>query len=474
MNEELVESIRLLCKERGLEADLIYEAIEDALVAAYKREFNAKSTENVTASLNRETGEMKVFLHKTVVDEVEDPNAEISLSDAKALDSDFELGDILQYELAPQEFGRLAAQAAKFAINQSLIQAERERIQAEFSNRIGELASGVVQRKDRREVIVDIGRAEAVLSSREQSRLDDYSFNERMMFLIKRVDDRRGRPVIYVSRSHPDLVVRLFEQEVPEIASGIVEVVNCAREAGSRTKISVATRDENVDPLGACVGQRGMRVQNVMNELRGEKIDIIEWDPDETIYIRNALKPANAVRVELTETEDSRDAQVIVPDNQLSLAIGRNGQNARLAARLTGWRIDIKSESQLREEIEQSFMARFEQAADAADQEEPADAEEEAAEAEALEDAVQDETEDSAETASEEGFNAADLADELIAAADDERAQRSEEEAAEEENAEEASEEDADEDTEAEEDADEAPADASDEASENAAEASED
>lgn len=366
MNEELVESIRLLCKERGLEADLIYRSIEEALVAAYKREFNAKSTENVHATLDRETGEMKVFLDKTVVQEVEDPNAEISLKDAQALDSDFELGDILQYELQPQEFGRLAAQAAKFAINQSLITAERERIQAEFSNRIGELASGVVQRKDRREVIVDIGRAEAVLSSSEQSRLDDYSFNERMMFLIKRVDDRRGRPVIYVSRSHPQLVVRLFEQEVPEIASGVVEIVNCSREAGSRTKISVATRDENVDPLGACVGQRGMRVQNVMNELRGEKIDIIEWDPDETVYIRNALKPANAVRVELTETPDMKHAQVVVPDSQLSLAIGKNGQNARLAAKLTGWKIDIKSESQVREEIEQSFMARFEAAADQA------------------------------------------------------------------------------------------------------------
>lgn len=364
MNSELVESIRILCKERGLDAELIYSSIEEALVAAYKREFSAKSTDNVHASIDRETGAMSVFLDKTVVQTVDDKNSEISLQDAQALDEDFELGDILQFEIEPQDFGRLAAQAAKFAINQSLITAERDRIQAEFSNRIGELASGVVQRKDRREVIVDIGRAEAVLSAQEQSRLDEYNFNERMMFLIKRVDDKRGRPVIYISRSHPDLVIRLFEQEVPEIASGIVEIVSCSREAGSRTKIAVATRDENVDPLGSCVGQRGMRVQNIMNELRGEKIDIIEWDPDETVYIRNALKPANAVRVELVETEDSKNAEVIVPDSQLSLAIGKSGQNARLAARLTGWKIDIKSESQAREAIEQDFMARFEQAAD--------------------------------------------------------------------------------------------------------------
>ncbi len=364
MNAELVEAIRQLCKERGLEPELIYTSIEEALVAAYKREFFAKTTENIQAHIDRDTGVMSVLRDVEVVEEVEDKMTQLSLADAQAIDEDFEVGDVLQYEIDPSLFGRLAAQAAKLAINQSLITAERERIQAEYSNRIGELASGVVQRKDRREVIVDIGRAEAVLTSQEQSRLDEYSFNERMMFLIKRVDDKRGRPVIYVSRSHPDLVRRLFEQEVPEIASGIVEIVSCSREAGSRTKISVATRDENVDPLGACVGQRGMRVQNVMNELRGEKIDIIEWDPDETVYIRNALKPASAVRVELTETEDARQAQVVVPDSQLSLAIGRNGQNARLAARLTGWKIDIKSESQVREAIEQDFMARFEAAAE--------------------------------------------------------------------------------------------------------------
>lgn len=367
MKPELIESIRDLCKERGLEPELIFEAIEDALVAAYKREFDARNTDNVHATLDPETGEMSVYLDKVVVQTVEDHNEEISLAEAQALDSDFELSDVLQYELQPEQFGRLAAQAAKSAINQALITAERERIHDEFSNRIGELASGVVQRQDKREVVVDIGRAEAVLLSNEQSRLDDYSFNQRMMFYIKRVDDKRGRPVIYVSRSNSDLVRRLFEQEVPEIASGVVEIVNCVREAGSRTKISVATRDENVDPLGACVGQRGMRVQNIMNELRGEKIDIIEWDPDETVYIRNALKPANAVRIELTEDEESRSAEVIVPDSQLSLAIGRSGQNARLAARLTGWKIDIKSESDVREAIEEEFMAKFTQAADQTD-----------------------------------------------------------------------------------------------------------
>lgn len=397
MNEELVLAIQELCKERGLEPELIYESIEEALVAAYKREFGAKTTDNIQAHIDRETGVMSVLRDVEVVETVDDKNAQISLVEAQKIDEDFEVGDVLQYEVDPSLFGRLAAQAAKSAINQSLITAERERIQAEFSNRIGELASGVVQRKDRREVIVDIGRAEAVLTAQEQSRLDEYNHNERMMFLIKRVDDKKGRPVIYVSRSHPDLVRRLFEQEVPEIASGIVEIVSCSREAGSRTKISVATRDENVDPLGACVGQRGMRVQNVMNELRGEKIDIIEWDPDETIYIRNALKPANAVRVELTESAEGRQAEVVVPDSQLSLAIGRNGQNARLAARLTGWKIDIKSESQVREEIEKDFMARFDAAASEAAGDDEADVE---TETETSEDFAADsaDIEDSADT----------------------------------------------------------------------------
>ena len=364
MNPELIQAIRDLCKERGLDEEGVFVSIEDALVAAYKREFNAKNSDNVTAAIDRETGEMSVFLDKVIVEEVEDPNSEMSLREAQAIDAGFEVGDVLQYQIEPQDFGRLAAQAAKTAINQSLIAAERSIIHEEFSGKIGELAYGTVQRMDKKEVIVDIGRAEAVLSNFEQSRLDTYEFNERMQFLIRRVDERRGRPIIYVSRAHENLVKKLFEKEVPEIKAGIVEIVSVSREAGSRSKIAVVSNDENVDALGACVGQRGMRVQNIMDEIRGEKIDIIEWNPDETIYIRNALKPANVLRVELLEGEDIREATVVVPDSQLSLAIGKRGQNARLAARLTGWKIDIKGESEAREEIEADFMTDFETVAD--------------------------------------------------------------------------------------------------------------
>jgi len=362
MNAELIEAIRLLEKERAIDAEVLFEAIEDALVSAYKREFDAKTVDNIRAEVDRETGAMRVFLSKEVVETVEDPNAQISLEEAKALSPDFDLGDEMEYQLSPQDFGRLAAQTAKNIISQKINSAERERIQNEFSSKIGELATGVVQRKDRREVIVDIGRAEAVLSQNEQVRTDVYNFNQRMKFYILKVDEKKGRPVIYVSRSHPNLVKKLFEIEVPEIADGVVEIVSISREAGSRSKIAVASRDENVDPVGSCVGQKGLRVGAIMDELKGEKIDIIEWDSDPVIYISNSLSPAKVLRVDVNP--DDRTARVIVPDQQLSLAIGREGQNARLAARLTGWRIDIRSESQFREILESELMERFSQAAE--------------------------------------------------------------------------------------------------------------
>ncbi len=363
MNAELIEALRLLEKERGIDAEVLFQAIEEALVSAYKREFEAKTTDNIRAEIDRETGEMRVFLTKTVIEQVTDTNTEISLEEAKALSEDFEVGDMMEYELRPQDFGRLAAQTAKNVINQKLCSAERERIHNEFSSRVGEVAAGVVQRKDRREVTVDIGRAEAVLPYNEQVRVDSYNFNQRLRFLILKVDEKKGRPIIYVSRSHPNLVRKLFEQEVPEIATGIVEIISVSREAGSRTKMAVYSRDANVDAVGSCVGQRGLRVQAVMDELMGEKIDIIEWDPDETVFISNSLNPAKVVRVDLHEEE--KVARVIVPDHQLSLAIGREGQNARLAARLTGWKIDIKSESQFRVAVESELMARFAEAAEA-------------------------------------------------------------------------------------------------------------
>lgn len=362
MNSELIEAIKLLGKERGLDPDILFSAIEEALVSAYKREVPAaKSNENITGEVNRETGEMHVYIPKVIVDEVEDPFSEVSLKEMQLYSPDLELGDVISMDVAEdiQKFGRLAAQTAKSVISQRLNEAESERIHQEFSDRIGELAYGVVQRKDRREAIVDIGRAEAVLPRNEQSRLDNYEFNQRMRFYILKVDERRSRPVVFVSRSHPNMVRRLFEQEVPEISAGIVEIVSVSREAGSRTKIAVVSNDPNVDAVGSCVGQRGMRVQNVIDELHGEKIDIIEWDSDIVTFLSNALSPARVVRVDLFEDNMAR---VVVPDHQLSLAIGRSGQNARLAARLTGWKVDIKSEAQYHEMIENELMQRFDRA----------------------------------------------------------------------------------------------------------------
>lgn len=360
MNEELLMGIRELAKERGLEVEVIYEAIEESLVSAYKREFGVKHTDNIRGEIDRETGEMNIICEYEVVETVEDSSSQISLEDAKNLSEDFEIGDYLENRIATENVGRLAALAARNAINQKINSAEKERIQDEFLNKVGEIASGIVQRKDRRDVFVDIERAEAVLPIREQMRTDNYDFNRRMKFLILKVDEKRGRPIIYVSRSHPHLVLKLFESEVPEIAAGVVEIVSIAREAGSRSKISVASRDENVDPVGSCVGQKGLRVQAVMDELKGEKIDIIPWSSDPEIYISNAMSPAKVVRVDVDQ--ESGSAQIVVPDHQLSLAIGREGQNVRLAAKLTGWKIDIKSESQLREQIESQLIERFTQA----------------------------------------------------------------------------------------------------------------
>ena len=383
MNQEFIEALRLLEKERGVEMETLVEAIEDALVAAYRREFEIRSkdrekgreregmptqetepkpveNDGITAHIDRRTGEMRVCQPMTVVEEVRDPNSELSLEQAQALSDDLELGDQLVREVDPAHFGRLAAQTAKSVINQKLAQAEKLRIHEEFSERVGELASGVVQRRDRNEVLVDIGRAQAVLPYSQQSRLDNYTFKKHMRFYIMKVDQRDHRPIIMISRSHPGLVRRLFEQEVPEIGAGIVEIVNIAREAGSRTKMAVMSHDASIDAVGACVGQRGTRVQSVITELNGEKIDIIEWNPDITEFISSALSPARVIRVILNEEDQS--ARVVVADHQLSLAIGKEGQNARLAAKLTEWKIDIKSEAQYREMLEAVWMSDFDEA----------------------------------------------------------------------------------------------------------------
>jgi N utilization substance protein A len=365
MNEKMIEAIKLLAKERGLDEEVLFEAIEEAIVAAFKREFSdSRQNDNVFAEIDRETGEMYVFEVREVSEVVDNPKTQISLEEAKQIDPELEEGDTIEMTIPVESLGRLAANAAKTAINQKLRVAEHERIQDEFSGRLGELASGVIQRKDSKFVFVDIGRAEATLTRQEQIRDEKYNFNQHMKFLILKVEEHNGRPVVYISRSHPNLVRKLFEQEVPEIANGIVEITSIAREAGSRTKMAVLSRDEDVDPLGACVGQRGTRVQAVMDELGEEKIDVIEWNPDPAIFISNSLLPAKVVRVDteiVTRTDGTRElsAKVVVPDHQYSLAIGRAGQNVRLAARLTGWKIDIKSESQYREILQEEFMSKF-------------------------------------------------------------------------------------------------------------------
>ena len=364
-NKEMLEAIKALSKERGIEEETLFEAIEEAIVAAFKREFaDAKQNEQVFAEIERETGEMYVYEVVEVVAEVTDPKTQISLEEAREIDPDLEEGDTIEMTIDVESLGRLAAGAAKAAISKKLRDTENERIQSEFSDQIGELASGVIQRSDNRFVFVDIGRAEATLPRQEQVKDEDYSFNKRMKFLILRVETQKERPVIIVSRSHPFLVKKLMEKEVPEIHDGIVEIVSVAREAGSRSKVAVVSRDPDVDPLGACVGQRGTRIQAIMDELGNEKIDIIQYSDDPAVYISNALSPAKVERVDteiITKDDGTKEmnAQVVVPDQQYSLAIGRAGQNVRLAARLTGWKIDIKSMSQYQTMVQNDFVANF-------------------------------------------------------------------------------------------------------------------
>ncbi|MBO7564888.1 MAG: transcription termination/antitermination protein NusA [Clostridiales bacterium] len=364
-NEELLQAIHALAKERGFDEEVLFEAIEEAIVAAFKREFSdAKQNEKVFAEIDRETGEMYVYEVVEVVSEVTNPKTQISLAEAKEIDPDLEEGDTIEMTIDVESLGRLAAGAAKAAISKKLRDTENDRIQSEFSDKIGELASGVIQRSDNRFVFVDIGRAEATLPKQEQVKDEDYSFNKRMKFLILRVETQKERPVVIISRSHPNLVKKLLEKEVPEIHDGIVEIVSVAREAGSRSKVAVISRDPDVDPLGACVGQRGARIQAITDELGNEKIDVIAYSDDPAVYISNALSPAKVERVdaEIITNEDGtqeKNAQVVVPDQQYSLAIGRSGQNVRLAARLTGWKIDIKSTSQFQQMVQNDFVANF-------------------------------------------------------------------------------------------------------------------
>jgi len=352
MSAELIQALEQLEKEKGIDKEVLIEAIEAALISAYKRNFG--STQNVRINIDRDTGDVRVFALKTVKESPEDENADISLENAKAINSAYEVGDIVEIEVTPRKFGRIAAQTAKQVVMQRIKEAERSIIFDEFYNKEGDIVTGIVQRNDRKNVIIDLGKTEAIMGPSEQAIGEEYRFNDRIKTYIVEVKRTTKGPQIMVSRTHPGLVKRLFELEVPEIHDGTVEIKSISREAGSRTKIAVYSRDPNVDPVGACVGQKGTRVQAIVDELRGEKIDIIKWSSIPEEYIASSLSPAKVVRVDVNEEEKS--ARVIVPDFQLSLAIGKEGQNARLAAKLTGWKIDIKSESQLRAAIEQQMF----------------------------------------------------------------------------------------------------------------------
>ena len=354
--ETIVDLVKLLAEERAIDEEEVFQAIESGIVAAYKREFggNKQDIKSVNAEIDRETGEIYVYKLAEVVDEVLDDANEISLEDAKELGyEDVEIGDEIEIGIDVEDLGRLAAGAAKNAINQKLRDAESTKIQNEFHGKIGEITSGTIVRKDARNVYVNIGRAEAIVRRDGQirnNRNERYDQDRIMKFLVTGVEEANGRPSVVLSRTAPALVAKLFELEVPEIKNGDVIIKSVAREPGSRSKVAVYSRDPDIDAKGACVGQRGQRVQQIMNELSDEKIDIVDWKEDAALFISEALQPAKVVRVdtEISTTEDGsveRHAKVIVPDQQFSLAIGKSGQNVRLAARLTGFKIDIRKES---------------------------------------------------------------------------------------------------------------------------------
>lgn len=342
MNMEFIEALHELEKERGISAEVLFEAIEAALISAYKKNF--ASLQNVRVAIDRMTGEFKVFARKTVVENAEDARTQVSLDDARKIDPNYNLEDIVESEVTPREFGRIAAQTAKQVVVQRIREAERGMIYDEYINREGDIVTGIVQRYEQKNVIIDLGKVEAVLTAQEQIPGEAYQSFERIKTYVVEVKKTTKGPQIILSRTHPGLIKRLFELEVPEIHDGIVEIKGVSREAGARSKIAVYSRDANVDPVGACVGPKGNRVQTIVNELKGEKIDIINYSVDPREFVANSLSPAKVLGVYPRPNE--KVALVVVPDYQLSLAIGKEGQNARLAAKLTGWKIDIKSESQ--------------------------------------------------------------------------------------------------------------------------------
>jgi len=355
MQNPLMQTIEALAKEKGIEADTIITAIEDAVLTASRKYY--KTNENLKTRFNQETGQVDLFATKHIVQEVADPATEISLKEAQELyGEEAEVDMEIEFPKRTDVLGRIAAQTAKQVIFQKVREAERENIFAEYNDRVGEVINSTVKRFENGDLIVEIGRVEAVLPRKEQSRAESYTPGERIRAVIKGVNRSAKGPQILLSRTDPALLIKLFEQEVPEIYDGTVMIRGAVREAGDRAKVAVYSRERDVDPVGACVGMKGTRVQAIIRELRGEKIDIVEWSDDPVLFVTNALSPAKVQRVTIVD-DGERVMEVVVEDKQLSLAIGKKGQNVRLAAKLTGWRIDIKSEEEKRREVEEQFGA---------------------------------------------------------------------------------------------------------------------
>jgi N utilization substance protein A len=342
MKSDFLLAITQLSAEKNLPKEVVLAAVEAALVSAYRKD-NFATNQNISVKINPNNGKVEVWAEKTVVEFPTDIRREISLEEARRIKPDAQIGDTIMVEATPRNAGRIAAQTAKQVILQRLHEAEHSAIFAEYADKEGDVVSGVVQRIEPGQIYVDLGRTEAILPASEQMRNERYRVGQRLKFYLLQVTQTNKGPRVIVSRSHPDLLRRLFELEVPEVYNGTVELKAIAREAGYRSKVAVAARQEGIDPVGCCVGLRGIRIQNIVNELNGEKIDVVMWNRDASVFISNALSPAQILSVDLNE--DAGIATVVVPDRQLSLAIGKEGQNARLAAKLTGWRIDIKSAS---------------------------------------------------------------------------------------------------------------------------------
>lgn len=355
MKSDLYTAIAQIAAERGIPRDAVLLSIQQALTSVYKK--STGSDEEVTVELDQTSGEMQVVVQKTVVETVTTPDTQISVEDALAYSAAPIIGDTIRIIRTPENFGRIAAQTVKQVVQTRIRDYERETVYREYQDKEGEVLSGVVQRADSRAVIIELGKAEAVMPAREQVPSERYRPNQRVKVLLTEVNAHARGPQLIVSRSDARLIRRLFEQEVPEIQTGAVEIMEIAREPGLRSKVAVAARQEKVDPVGSCVGVRGVRIQNIVNELYGEKIDVIEWSPDTATFIANALSPAKPTNVSLSDSGDQRVATVIVPSDQMSLAIGKEGQNARLAYKLTGWRIDIKGPESLLESGSDFFKA---------------------------------------------------------------------------------------------------------------------